>query len=953
MDELQPHSTLSHYRIISKLGEGGMGEVYLAIDTRLHRKVALKVLPANVASNQDRMRRFKQEATAAAALNHPNIAHIYEIGEDAGTHFIAMEFIDGSTLHMLIHLHQIELAKRLRHLQHVAEALAKAHSAGIIHRDLKPDNIMVTRDGHAKILDFGLAKLSPGQDRQEEIETGGRGDENPTVALSPDRPVSPSPRLPVPAHADPGTSPGVIMGTVGYMSPEQAQGKTGWIDHRSDIFVFGCILFEAATGRKAFEGTDAIDCLNKIIREPVPSISEFNPTAPADLQRIIRRCLAKDPEERYQSIKDVAIELKEVRRELQSTVGEAGEPVPTGSASATATSSGSSPAPNTRVSSAEYIVTGIKRHKKSVAIGVAAIILIVAGSSFALFKYTRSEKPSKPIFEKYTVNQITTSGRALDANISPDGKYVVYLQMGDDGHRSLWVKQTATGDAIAVVPPSVGNVLKQTTFSHDGNYVYYLFTDRTRRTSLYRVSSLGGTPTKLVDVCDSAAAVSADGQKIAFMRWGEQSKSTIVVANSDGTNERVIATLDGDQWFSEAGPSWSPDGKTIATVAIVAINGVDQRRLFGIDTETGAIRELSPKRWTDAGRVVWMPDGHSLAVAASDRTDQPNAQVWRVSYPVGEASQITNDVQGHDDESLGVTADGRTILTVTQQHQSRIETIPTNGDVTQPVRLTSAESNQEGFRGFDLARDGRLVFSSFEGGQSDLWIMNADGSERRRLTSDIYFDAYPSITSDGRYIVFLSNRPDSAPVPRIWRMNIDGSNLVQLFSRTDSLAHTSSDSRWVIFTRWSSSERLESLWKISIDGGEPIRLTDYPTNDPAYSPDGKFIGSYFLNEQVQPTRWDYAVIPASGGPPIQKLEFPGFQYQFVRWTPDSRHLSFIGAPPDPSNIWLQPIKGGAPRKLTDFKTDYIYRHAWSRDGKTLVLARGRPTFDVVLLKAEK
>ena len=272
-EQLDANSTISHYRIVSKIGAGGMGEVYLAEDTHLHRKVALKILPTELASNKDRMRRFQQEAIAAAALNHPNIAHIYEVGEFDGIHFIAMEFIDGQTLRTMIRKVPGELSKLLRHLQHVADGLAKAHAAGIIHRDLKPENIMVTRDGHAKILDFGLAKLL---DPQKLSRTSS---ELPTAIL--------------PQESQPGT----VFGTVGYMSPEQAAGKTTEIDHRSDVFSFGCILYEVVTGQRAFEGRDTIDTLNKIIREPVTPVVDLNPAAPTDLQRIVRRCLAKDPEE--------------------------------------------------------------------------------------------------------------------------------------------------------------------------------------------------------------------------------------------------------------------------------------------------------------------------------------------------------------------------------------------------------------------------------------------------------------------------------------------------------------------------------------------------------------------------------------------------------------------------------------------------------------------------------
>ena len=267
---------LGRYEIRSEIGRGGMGEVYLAQDTTLDRKVALKILPAEVASHRGRMERFVREAKAAAALNHPNIAHIYEIAESNGAHFIAMEFVEGFTLRQLIHDSQTDLPKLLRFLQHAAEGLAKAHAAGIIHRDLKPDNIMVTRDGHAKILDFGLAKLI------EQRPTPGADSSKVATAVMPQRSI-----------------PGTVMGTVGYMSPEQAQGKVNEIDHRSDIFSFGCILYEAITRRKAFEGTDAIDSLNKIIREQPTPITNFKPDVPYDLQRIVRRCLAKDPEERY------------------------------------------------------------------------------------------------------------------------------------------------------------------------------------------------------------------------------------------------------------------------------------------------------------------------------------------------------------------------------------------------------------------------------------------------------------------------------------------------------------------------------------------------------------------------------------------------------------------------------------------------------------------------------
>jgi len=399
--ELAPNTNLAHYRILSKLGAGGMGEVYLAQDTKLDRRVALKVLPGEVAANRDRMERFVREAKAAAALNHPNIAHIYEIGEADGINFIAMEFIEGVTLREKIHRERTELRKLLRLLQHAAEGVARAHAAGIVHRDLKPDNIMITQDGHAKVLDFGLAKLieqspAPNNDSSEVA----------TAVL--------------PQHSRPGT----VMGTIGYMSPEQAQGKTKEIDQRSDVFSFGCILFEAATGKKPFEGESIIKSLHMVVYEPARPITDFNPSAPTELQRIVRRCLEKDPDDRYQGIKEVAIELKHLRRELETNPDlESTVAPPITGESRLSTSSGSvTPATSTLLSassppssSAEYVAQSLKRNKTAVAI--LLLIVIVAG---ALFVYLRSGKSDSAI-NSIAVLPFENRSNAADTDYLSDG----------------------------------------------------------------------------------------------------------------------------------------------------------------------------------------------------------------------------------------------------------------------------------------------------------------------------------------------------------------------------------------------------------------------------------------------------------------------------------------------------------------------------------------------------
>ena len=417
---LSAGTRLGRYEIRSKIGAGGMGEVYLAQDTELDRKVALKILPAEVATQRDRMERFVREAKAAAALNHPNIAHIYEIGSsplavkgtdahsttNQETHYLAMEFIDGQTLRQLIHSRQKELPKLLRYLQHVAEGLAKAHAAGIVHRDLKPDNIIITRDGHAKILDFGLAKLI-----EQPPMLGGDSSEVATAVML--------------QHS----TPGVIMGTVGYMSPEQAQGKTNEIDQRSDVFSFGCILFEAATGKKPFEGDSVVKSLHSLIYEPAPPIAHLNPSAPPELQRIVRRCLAKDADERYQSIKEVAIELKELRRELQgagldTTVPPPSRGMPSGASHVTNTGSNSGGPPSsapsssiqTRASSAEYVISGIKQHK--FAAGIVLLVLLAAVTAGAFYLRGRN---SRVTIKSIAVMPFVNESRNADVEYLSDG----------------------------------------------------------------------------------------------------------------------------------------------------------------------------------------------------------------------------------------------------------------------------------------------------------------------------------------------------------------------------------------------------------------------------------------------------------------------------------------------------------------------------------------------------
>ncbi len=633
-----------------------MGEVYLAQDTKLDRRVALKILPADVASNRDRMGRFIREAKSAAALSHPNIAQIFEIGEDDGTHFIVMEFIDGVTLREKIYREKTELRKLMRYLQHVAEGLAKAHMAGIVHRDLKPDNIMITRDGHAKILDFGLAKLiEPGL---TELSIDENHEEAVTAILQ--------------QHS----TPGMIMGTVGYMSPEQAQGKTKEIDHRSDIFSFGCILFETVTGRKPFEGDSIIKTLHKLVYEPVPPLEEFNPAAPVDLKRIVRRCLAKDPEDRYQSIKDVAIELKDVRSQIgkdahmdtsvlvvEGSSGQSGSVSLNESVSGekqVATSEATSRAKDSLVKT-KYLTLGIA------AVAIALIVAtagIIAG--WRLFSaQSRKIAPPQPL----KMTRLTSGGNVTRAVISPDGKFLSYVE-SDGEQQSLWTRQIATNTNVKVVQPAATDYF-DVTFTPDGNYLYFLAQAANDQVaSLYRVPTLGGTPVRVFNQVTDAISFSADGRHVVFQRYDVRTtESSLMIANADGTDEHKVASRFGHEWFATRGPAWSPDGKFIVCgvgddrfqkqMTLVVINVLDQTN-----------SALTAERWDSIGRSVWLGDGSGIVFTASESGTTATRQIWQVSYPGGVARRLTQDLNSYLDVSI--TSDSSALVTAQTDLTSNI-----------------------------------------------------------------------------------------------------------------------------------------------------------------------------------------------------------------------------------------------------------------------------------------
>jgi eukaryotic-like serine/threonine-protein kinase len=949
-----------------------MGEVYKAQDISLERPVALKILPEHLVEDSDRVRRFVQEAKSASALNHPHIITIYEIGQatpsqiielpqagnetapaaNAGTvHYMAMEFVDGVTLHHKIHKESKDLKKLLNYLAQAAEGLAKAHAAGIVHRDLKPENIMVTGDGYAKILDFGLAKLVEAGDSQVAKPTGAELEEAATAVMNK-------------------TQPGMVMGTLGYMSPEQVQGKE--VDPRSDIFSFGCILYEATTGQRPFKGDSLIDSLHKIIYSQPQPIRELNLNAPVELQRIVRKCMAKDPAERYQSVRDVAIDLRELVREydLQPTVS--GMYVPntlsdsrlhtgdayTSSGSTQANSSPTASQPpyqNTNpsgISAANSIpplansgISGavpVVRSRRWMMLGGALVLTLTAlGLLYALVWNRQSKSRSAPAFQTVKTTRLTTSGKSVGGIISPDGKFVAQVAL-DAGKQTLLVRQTATTGNVTVVEPDE-TLIEGLTFSPDSNFIY--FTKRKQGDAiriLYKVPSLGGTPpAQVLGDVDSAISFSPDGKRFAFVRfYPREAECALLVVNEDGSNEQKIAMRTrGNAYMAVA---WSPDGKVLAAPARKTEDGV-RVELLAVQLSDGSEQVIGTQRWATITSLAWLADGSGLMLSGVERGTGTNKfQLYQLAYPEGRIRRLTDGLTNYAGVSL--TKDSQSLVSLQANVLAQLWLAP-NGDASKARQITTGSIN---YNFLSWTADAKIIYMSDESGTADIWIMDSEGKNKRQLTSNAGVNAYPSVAPDGSSIVFNSNRGNDPSVFQVWRMNLDGSNPRQLTQGASAFYPViSPDGKWVVYAALNEAGK-PNLYKLPIDGGEPVQLTKNISIWPKISPDGKFIACQYSDEQ-QVALPKIAIIPFDGGTPIKIFDIPLGQ---VNWSADGKGLVYVDNKAGVSNVWLQPIEGGAAKQQTQFQTDHIFSYAWSRDGKQLLASRGSETTDLILMKDE-
>jgi Tol biopolymer transport system component len=802
-----------------------MGEVYRARDLRLGREVAIKILPRELSENRERLQRFEQEARSASGLNHPNIVTIYEIGQSESTPFISMELVDGRTLREILALGPVPVRKLLPIAAQVADGLAKAHAAGIVHRDLKPENVMVSRDGFAKILDFGLAKL---------------------IATQP----AESSHLPT---VSPETEPGVVLGTAGYMSPEQASGHAA--DFRSDQFALGSILYEMTTGHRAFQKATTVETLAAIVRDEPEPIAAATPDLPAPLGWIIERCLAKDPDDRYASTRDLARELATVRDHL-SEIGRSGEKA--------------------------VDLSAPRRPQRWVIPFLAGIAtaLVLAGVLLVLRKPAPTEPP--------TIHYLTYSGHDRAPAVSPDGRTVAFAS-DRDGQPRIWLKQLAGGGEAALT--SGPDALPR--FSSDGSML--LFTRREGgHSSLYRTGIVGGEARKLVD--DAAEGDwSPDGKQIVVLRWrvrGGLIDSSLGVVAADGGEPAEILTIPSHQLVH---PRWSPDGRSITTTEIGAGGG--HKGLFEIDVAAKKFRQLPGSIVGLISTPAWSGKGDSVIYSQSEspvaNVTSSSGRVMRQHLRSGRIETLFWSPTNSD--VLDILGSGRLVFDGRSQRENLQEWTLLGGKTIASTERWLTQGNSTDRQPVYTPQGDWVAFSSTRSGNLDLWEAAPKTGAVRQLTDDAAEDWDPAFSRDGQRLAWSSNRSGAF---EIWIAAADGSGARQLTKDHQDAENPTftPDGNWIVFNQGTGPG--VGIWKVHVDGTGAMKLVSGNTVLPEVSPDGQYV-AYRTNLQTDLTAVRVARVSDGSPAPFeaQTQVRSGFSANSVgrsRWMPDGRALVFVG-----------------------------------------------------------
>jgi serine/threonine protein kinase len=904
------NQTISHYRILSRLGSGGMGVVYEAEDLTLGRKVALKFLPPQLSRDPNALDRFLLEARTASALNHPNICTIYAVESAPGENgqnqsFIAMELLEGQNLSERLESGPLPPDRLLDIAIQLADALDAAHAKGIIHRDIKPANIFLTQRGQVKVLDFGLAKLAR---REMDMETiGGSG-------------------APSPAQL---TTAGATVGTIAYMSPEQARGEE--LDTRTDLFSLGTVLYQMATGKLPFAGATSAVVFHAILQLDPPPMLPSNASLPPKLEEIVEKLLEKDRDLRYQSAADLRGDLKRIKRDSESGRRPSASSVAVSNVSGSTQVGGLTPAPSVPT----QIPASRSRVRRPVGRAVVAlIVLLAAGNRIRSFLAHRNRPP----FLNISISKVTDSGNAVLAAMSPDGKYILSM-MRENGLASLWLRNVPT-NSNTQVQPAADVVYGGLIFSIDGNYFYFVRSDPGNPSLkfLYRAPLLGGAPQKLVSDVDSNVTFSPDGSKFAFLRYDNPvpGQYQLIIRSLDSDEERVLISGSNSQQIST--PSWSPDGKTIVCNAVHV--GTALLSLMAVDVASGKSKVIFDESTRIFGGLKWMPDGSGLVgFEAEQAWNFTRNQIAFLSYPAGKLSPITRDTNSYSD--LSVAASGRVLAAILSEARWNLYLVPTSGQATSARQVASTASDTN----FTWTLDNQIIADQ---GNTLRAIDPASGAKVPFASQEGSVAGNPAECGDGRYVVFDSIARASTGNDNIWRADASGANLKQLTTgRQDGHSECSPDSRWVYYISYGEEAKLA---RVPIEGGTSQMISDLPIDGLFdLSPDGK-LAAFATLEHTGEHKDRLAVVSAEPGQNPKMVAFERPRSGILRFSLDGKAVVYPTREQGVDNLWLQPLDGSKGHHLTDFKSERIYDFHWSFDGKQLALVRGHNDSDVVIIR---
>ena len=925
--ELKPGQAIGAFEVISFISRGGMGEVYLAQDRRLNRKVALKILPASFTEDSDRLQRFEQEARSASALNHPNIITIYEILKANSTHVIATEFIEGETLRQRLSHSTLVLTESLKIAIQIADALTAAHKAGIIHRDIKPDNIMLRPDGYVKVLDFGLAKLA--------------------------EPASPLLAAEAPTKKV-RTASGMIMGTVGYMSPEQARGLT--VDARTDIFSLGAVIYEMIAQRKPFDGETPSDVLAAILTTEPPSLSHFTPEFPAELVRIVSKALRKDREERYQVVKDLLLDLKSLKEEMgfqakldrsvaSSKIDEASAAITESRSLSTEKELSSTGEIKTAVSTiTRSLSSKIKRQKTGPILAVAAIALALMAGVLALYKFVNRNLPvaSTQAPQVLRTTQIPTpTGLEIPA-LSPDGNSIAYGSGGE-----IYVKAFTPGARdLQLTSDAQGN--SDPAWSPDGKLIAFA---SAKRGGIWVIPSNGGTARQLIDF-GASPVWSRDGSLIAFQSENTNlPPATIWTVSSQG-GDPIQITQAGNPPGGHNSPAWSPDGKRIV---FTSYTGAGASQLWTIGAKGG---DLTRVNHSAAGFIgpVYSPDGEYIYCGGVTETGNFVLYNLHISpnsgEALGEAAIVADTGLASFRGRLTLSADGKKLAYNLGTQTGDLMTMPVSprsGEAMgPPALLTQSTSYRKALPAF--SHDGRkIAFIQFRGGENQkIWAMDPDGRNIAQVTTGPTVHWAPSWFPDNDTIAFQLN-DNKEGQHTIWSVSLRTGRKKFLLDPHQEIGwpRLSPDGKQFAFN--STKGATINTWTVSAEGGVPRQLTfdKEGMGWSCWSPDGKLLALSITRGADQ----YLAIMPSTGGE-VTQLNFEHGRSQPNDWSPDGDKIVFSGQREGVWNVYWYSLTTKKQEQLTHYTTrnHYVRYPAWSPLGNQIVYEYTETTGSIWLME---